>query len=37
MTPLTSSLSEEQKDDLIKLDISSITIDLRVLVGRRKK
>ncbi|QUH21317.1 putative RNA methyltransferase [Alkaliphilus sp. B6464] len=37
MTPLTSSLREEEKDDLIKLDISSLTIDLRILVGRRKK
>lgn len=36
MTPLTTSLSKEQLDDLIKLDISSITIDLRILIGKCK-
>ena len=37
MTPLTSSLSEEQIDNLIKYNISNITIDLRIIVGRCKK
>lgn len=37
MTPLTSSLSEEQIEQLIKHDISNITIDLRIIVGRCKK
>lgn len=37
MTPLTSSLSEEQVDKLIKSDISTITIDLRIIIGRCRR
>lgn len=37
MTPLTSKLSNEQVDALAKADITEITIDLKILVGRYKK
>lgn len=36
MTPLTSSLSKEQISKLIDADISDITIDLKVIVGKKK-
>ncbi|RDY28263.1 methyltransferase domain-containing protein [Romboutsia weinsteinii] len=37
MTPLTSSLSKEQINELIKSNIKTITIDLRVIVGKIKE
>lgn len=36
MTPLTSSLTQNQIDELVKSGINSITIDLKVVVGREK-
>jgi 23S rRNA (guanine745-N1)-methyltransferase len=36
MTPLTWNVSEERLEDLLKKDISSITIDLRVIAGKPK-
>ncbi|WP_434796881.1 methyltransferase domain-containing protein [Terrisporobacter vanillatitrophus] len=36
MTPLTSSLNQEQINELIKCNIEMITIDLRVIVGKIK-
>ncbi|HBG5343720.1 TPA: methyltransferase domain-containing protein [Clostridioides difficile] len=37
MTPLTSSLNEEELIRLLELNISNITIDLRVMVGITRK
>lgn len=37
MTPLTSSLDEEEFLRLLELDISDITVDLRVMVGIIRK
>ena len=36
MTPLTSSLTQNQIDELAESGINSITIDLKVVVGREK-
>ncbi|HBH3615384.1 TPA: methyltransferase domain-containing protein [Clostridioides difficile] len=36
MTPLTSSLSQDQMNELIKSNIENITIDLNVIVGKIK-
>jgi 23S rRNA (guanine745-N1)-methyltransferase len=37
MTPLTSSLNECKVNSLLELNISEITIDLKIIVGRMKK
>lgn len=36
MTPLTSSLSQEQIDELVKSNLETITIDLKIIVGKIK-
>lgn len=36
MTPLTSSLDNDQINELIKSDIDNITIDLKIIVGKIK-
>lgn len=36
MTPLTSSLDQNQINELIKCDIETITIDLKIIVGKIK-
>lgn len=36
MTPLTSSLDQEQIDNLVKSNLDTITIDLKIIVGKIK-